>query len=52
MDNKKGIIFFDELGFGWLMDVDTLRKIREKEFTAQILIQQSLAELLRKRKPL
>lgn len=52
MDKKKEIIFFAELGFGWLLDADMLRKIREKESIEQILIQRSLAELFRKRKPL
>jgi hypothetical protein len=44
--------FFDELGFGWLMDEDTLRKMREKESIEELLIQRSLAELFRKREPL
>lgn len=51
MDRKKEIVFFDDLGFGWLFDADMLRKIREKESIAQIMIQRSLAELFRKRKP-
>ncbi|MBC2710318.1 MAG: hypothetical protein HGJ94_04765 [Desulfosarcina sp.] len=52
MAKKMEIIFFDNLGFGWLMDTDTLRKIREKESIEQVLIQRSLAELFRKREPL
>ncbi|WP_319405051.1 hypothetical protein [uncultured Desulfosarcina sp.] len=52
MDKKKEIVFFDDLGFGWLLEADTLRKMRDKESIEQILIQRSLAELLRKRKPL
>ena len=52
MNRKKEIIFFDDLGFGWLLDTDTLRRIREKESIEQILIQRSLADLLRKGKPL
>jgi hypothetical protein len=52
MDNKMDIVFFDELGFGWLMDEDTLRKMREKESIEELLIQRSLAELFRKREPL
>ncbi len=50
MDKRKEIVFFDDLGFGWLLDSDTLRKIEEKQSTEQILIQRSLAELLRNRK--
>ena len=52
MSTKMNIVFFDDLGFGWLMDADTLRKIRDKESIEQVLIQRSLAELLRRRKPL
>ena len=50
MDKKKELVFFDELGFGWVLDADVLRKIQEKESTEQILIQRSLAELFRSRK--
>ncbi|MGD9309852.1 MAG: hypothetical protein PVG51_11965 [Desulfosarcina sp.] len=50
MENKEEIIFFDELGFGWLLDANMLRRIRDKESNAQILIQRSLAELFRTRK--
>ncbi|MDX2454622.1 hypothetical protein [Desulfosarcina sp.] len=52
MDKKEEIVFFGKLGFGWLLDTEKLRKIREKESIEQILIQRSLAELFRKRKPL
>ena len=50
MDKQQEIVFFDDLGFGWLLDADMLRKIEEKQSTEQILIQRSLAELLRNRK--
>ncbi len=52
MDKKKEIIFFDDLGFGWLLDADMLNKIRGKESIEQLMIQRSLAELFRKIKPL
>lgn len=52
MDKKKEIVFFEDLGFGWLLDAEPLRKLRDKESIEQLLIQRSLAELLRKRKPL
>ncbi len=52
MDKNKEIVFFDELGFGWLVDTETLRKMRDKESIQQILIQRSLADLLRKREPM
>jgi hypothetical protein len=50
MHDKMNIVFFDDLGFGWLIDADTLRRIHEKESIEQLLIQRSLAELLRRRK--
>ncbi len=52
MDKNKEIVFFDELGFGWLVDAETLRKMRDKESIQQILIQRSLADLLRNREPM
>ncbi len=52
MDIKMEFVFFDDLGFGWLVDADTLQKMRDKESIQQIMIQQSLADLLRKREPL
>ncbi len=52
MANKMEIVFFDTLGFGWLLDADMLRKLREKDAIEQVLVQRSLAELFRKRKPL
>jgi hypothetical protein len=52
MYNNMNIVFFDDLGFGWLIDADTLRRIRERESIEQLLIQRSLAELLRRRKPM
>ncbi|HSO19649.1 MAG TPA: hypothetical protein VLT88_09340 [Desulfosarcina sp.] len=50
MNEREEIVFFDDLGFGWLLDKDLLRKIEEKQSTEQLLIQRSLAELLRNRK--
>ena len=52
MEKKKEIVFFDDLGFGWLVDAEALRKIRDRESIQQILIQRSLADLLRKGEPL
>ncbi len=50
MDKREEIVFFDELGFGWLFDADILNRIYQKESSEQILIQRSLAELFRYRK--
>lgn len=47
MDRREDIVFFDDLGFGWVLDADTLRRIEEKASSEEILIQRSLAELLR-----
>jgi hypothetical protein len=51
MAKKMEIVFFDDLGFGWLMEADKIEKIRDKEAFEQIMIRRSLAELLRKNKP-
>ena len=50
MDKKEDIVYFDELGFGWLFDADLLKRIREKQAMEQIMIQRSLVELFRGRK--
>jgi hypothetical protein len=50
MENKKEIVFFEDLGFGWQFDAAPIQKIREKESIEEILIQRSLAELFRKGK--
>lgn len=50
MDNKKEIVFFEDLGFGWLFDAGPIRRLREKESIEDVLIQRSLAELFRKGK--
>ena len=52
MQEKNEVVFFENLGFGWLVDAETLRKMRDKTSIQQILIQRSLADLLRKRDPL
>ena len=50
MDKKQEIAYFEELGFGWLLDAEILRKIRDRQAMEQIMIQRSLAELFRNRK--
>ena len=52
MANKKEIIFFDDLGFGWLVDMEIIEKLREQESIEDVLIQRSLAELFRKNRPM
>ena len=51
MSKKKEIIFFDDLGFGWLVDEEQLRRIRDKDAIEEILFKHTLSELLRKGKP-
>jgi hypothetical protein len=48
MAKKMEIVFFDELGFGWLIEAEHLERIREKEALEHSLIRRSLAELFRK----
>ncbi|WP_155324951.1 hypothetical protein [Desulfosarcina ovata] len=50
MAQKMEIVFFDDLGFGWLMDAGQIERLREKQTIEEILIQRSLAELLGKTK--
>ncbi len=50
MNKQAEIIYFEELGFGWLFDAAMLKKIRDRQTMEQILIQRSLAELFRGRK--
>lgn len=51
MAKKMEIVFFDDLGFGWLIDEEQLRRIRDKEAIEEILFKHTLSELLRKGKP-
>ena len=49
MDRHEEIVFFDDLGFGWVLDAEMLRRMEAKSSSEEILIQRSLAELLRNR---
>ena len=51
MANKMEIVFFDDLGFGWLIEEEQVKRIRDKEAIEQILFKYTLSELLRKDKP-
>lgn len=51
MKEKMEIVFFDDLGFGWLLEEAQVRRIRDKEAIEQILFKHTLSELLRKGKP-
>lgn len=45
--NRKEIIFFDELGFGWIVDKAIIKKIHENTVNDELIVQKTLAELLR-----
>ena len=51
MAKEMEIVFFGDLGFGWLIESEQVERIRDKETIEQILIRHSLAELFRKTKP-
>jgi hypothetical protein len=48
MAEKKEVVFFDDLGFGWIVDEEQIRRLRDKEAIEQILFRHTLSELLRK----
>jgi hypothetical protein len=49
MEKNEEIVYFKDLGFGWLLNAENLEKIREKQSMEQMIIQRSLAELFRGR---
>ena len=51
MSQKMEIVFFDDLGFGWLIEEEQAKRMRDKEAIEQILFKHTLSELLRKGKP-
>ena len=44
----KEIIFFDELGFGWVVDKAIIKMIHANSSKDEIIVEKSLAELLRR----
>ncbi len=44
------IIFFDELGFGWVVDSSIIKKISDCSRQKDILVEKTLADLLAKDK--
>jgi hypothetical protein len=46
--NRKEIIFFDELGFGWIVDKAVIKKIHENTANEKLIVEKTLAELLRR----
>ncbi len=45
---KKEIIFFDELGFGWVVDKTIIRQIHANSTVEDIIVEKTLADLLRR----
>lgn len=44
----KEIIFFDDLGYGWVVDKAIIKKIRNQEEKDRQIIEKTLVELLKK----
>lgn len=47
LKDKKEIIFFDELGFGWVVDQKTINLIHDCSPNAESIVEKTLSELLR-----
>lgn len=45
--NRKEIIFFDELGFGWIVDKAVIHQIHNGNSDQDIMVEKTLADLLR-----
>lgn len=48
--NNKEIIFFDELGFGWVVDKDIMKKIHAASIKDELIVEKTLADLLKRGK--
>lgn len=46
--HKNEIIFFDELGFGWVVDKRVIQSIHESSNNKEIIVEKTLADLLRR----
>jgi hypothetical protein len=47
---KKEIVFFDELGFGWVVDTHVMKKIHAASTRDEMIVERTLADLLRRNK--
>jgi hypothetical protein len=43
---KETIIFFDKLGFGWVLDKTTAKEMRLDYFTEEMTVNKSLIEII------
>ncbi len=44
--SRKEIIFFDELGFGWVVDDHVVKKLHDSVEEDEIIVEKTLADLL------
>lgn len=47
---KKEIIFFDELGFGWVVDKSVIKKIHAATIKDELIVEKTLADILKRGK--
>lgn len=48
--NNKEIIFFDELGFGWVVDKAVIKKIHAASIKDELIVEKTLADILKRGK--
>ena len=48
--NEYEILYFDELGVGWVVEKNIISKIRSKSFQRELFIEKTLTDLLIKKK--
>ena len=48
--NEYEILYFDELGIGWVVEKNIISKIRSKSFQRELFIEKTLTDLLIKKK--
>lgn len=46
--DRKEIIFFDQLGFGWVVDKKTINHIHENSVSTDTIVEKTLSDLLRR----
>ena len=46
--NKKEIIFFDELGFGWVVEKAIIQMIHDNSSNKEVITEKTLKDLLRR----
>jgi len=45
---KKEIIFFDELGYGWVVEKAIIQMINDRSINKEVIVEKTLADLLRR----